>query len=68
MRWRRDVMSQAHNGAAPAAAAVGRGVGGLEGGCRTSRQPVSDEVTVRVETANTPQRPPAGLHTAQTPT
>lgn len=55
-------MSQARNGAAPAAA------GGSQSGCWMSRQPVSDEVMVRVETANTPHRPPAGLHTAQTQT
>lgn len=65
MRWWLDPMSQARNGAAPAAAG---GWGESESGCWTSRQSVSDEVTVLVETANTPDRPPAGLRTAQTQT
>lgn len=62
MRWRVDLMSQQpRNGPVPG------GWGGV-GGCRASRQAVSDEVTVHVETSNTPDRPPAELHTSHTRT
>lgn len=50
MRWRVDLMSQRpRNGAVPAA-------GGVWGwGWGASRQAVSDEVAVHVETSNTPE-------------
>lgn len=50
MRWRVDLMSQRpRNGAVPAARGGGCGGGGA------SRQAVSDEVAVHVETSNTPE-------------